>query len=408
LTGIRIANFCAAVYQADMNDVVSCDIAIIGGGLAGGLIALALADKRPELDVRLIEAGPVLGGNHLWSFFDSNIAAVDRWLVEPLICHRWDHYDIMFPAHARTFDAPYYSIESRHFDKVVRARLAPDKIIKARVKTLAGSAITYEDGSTLSARHVIDARGPGDLSTLEVGWQKFVGEALTISGGHGLTHPIVMDATVDQIDGYRFVYCLPFDSETVFIEDTYYSDSPDLDVEAVRDRIADYAAAHSWQIAARGHKESGVLPVVVSGDFDRYWNSTGADIAKAGLRAGMFHPTTGYSLPDAVRLAVAMPMLVDLEGPTFARAVKAMAQQTWKRGGFYRTLDTMLFHAADPADRYKVLERFYRLSPDLISRFYSGTTTIADKIRVLSGKPPVSIWRAYRALLGGRNMGRKP
>ena len=31
------------------------DIAIIGGGLAGGLIALALAERRPELDVLLVE-----------------------------------------------------------------------------------------------------------------------------------------------------------------------------------------------------------------------------------------------------------------------------------------------------------------------------------------------------------------
>ena len=32
-----------------------CDIAIVGGGLAGGLAALALAAKRPDLDVRLVE-----------------------------------------------------------------------------------------------------------------------------------------------------------------------------------------------------------------------------------------------------------------------------------------------------------------------------------------------------------------
>ena len=50
-----------------------CDIAIVGGGLAGGLAALALAAKRPELDVRLIEPDAI-GGNHIWSFFDSDIA----------------------------------------------------------------------------------------------------------------------------------------------------------------------------------------------------------------------------------------------------------------------------------------------------------------------------------------------
>jgi lycopene beta-cyclase len=386
-----------------MSESISCDIAIIGGGLAGGLIALALAEKRPELDVRIIEGSSVLGGNHLWSFFDTDILPEARYLVEPLICHRWDAgYDIAFPAHLRTLDAVYNSIESKRFDAVVRSKVPPERIIRAKVGIVTATTAKLINGTTINARHIIDARGPGDLSTLEVGWQKFVGEAITVSGGHGLTRPIVMDATVDQIDGYRFVYCLPFDAETVFIEDTYYSDTPDLDIEVVRDRIADYAAAHSWQIAKRGHKESGVLPVVVGGNFEKYWNSTGADTAKAGLRAGMFHPTTGYSLPDAVRLAAAMPTLVDLNGKAFARAVKAQASASWGRGSFYRILDTMLFHASDPADRYKVLERFYTLSPNLIRRFYAGTTTIGDKIRTLSGKPPVSIWRAAGALLGLR------
>ena len=58
-----------------------CDVAIVGAGLAGGLLALALRAKHPELDVRLIDAGERVGGNHLWSFFGSDVAEADRWLV---------------------------------------------------------------------------------------------------------------------------------------------------------------------------------------------------------------------------------------------------------------------------------------------------------------------------------------
>ena len=199
---------------------ISCDIAIAGGGLAGGLIALALAEKRPELDVRIIEAERRLGGDHVWSFFDTDIAEEDHWLVEPLICHRWQDYDIVFPAHARTLKAVYNSIESERLDEVVRARIGTERIVTGKVASLTPKTIALECGQAVAARHVIDARGPGDLSTLEVGWQKFLGQSLTIPGGHGLTRPIVMDASVDQIDGYRFVYCLPFDAETVFVEDT--------------------------------------------------------------------------------------------------------------------------------------------------------------------------------------------
>jgi lycopene beta-cyclase len=382
---------------------ISCDIAIAGGGLAGALIALALTEKRPDLRVIIVEAERRLGGHHVWSFFDSDVVAADRWLVEPLICHRWEGgYDIAFPAHARTLDAVYNSIESERLDEVIREKLGTEAIVTARVEAVSATTLTLASGQTITARHVIDARGPGDLSTLQVGWQKFLGQSLTIPGGHGLTRPIVMDASVEQLDGYRFIYCLPFDAETVFVEDTYYSDTPELDLPAVRDRIAAYAAAKGWVSNSNAREETGVLPVVMGGNFEAYWNSTGADQAKAGLRSGMFHATTGYSLPDAVRMASLIPELVDLEPDAFAAAIKARASAHWKAGGFYRMLDAMLFRAAQPELRYKILERFYRLSPGLIRRFYAGQSTFFDKARVLSGKPPVPIGRAIKAILGSR------
>ena len=92
-------------------DTDSCDIAIVGGGLAGGLAALALARRRPDLDVRLVEPGAI-GGNHIWSFFDADIAPRDRWLVEPLIRHRWDGYDVAFPRYRRAIAMSQESVSS--------------------------------------------------------------------------------------------------------------------------------------------------------------------------------------------------------------------------------------------------------------------------------------------------------
>jgi lycopene beta-cyclase len=65
-------------------------------------------------------------------------------------------------------------------------------------------------------------------------------------------------------------------------------------------------------------------------------------------------------------------------------------------------LTAMLFRAADPADRWRVLERFYRLDAGLIGRFYAGQSTIFDKARVLTGKPPVPIGRAIAAIRESR------
>jgi lycopene beta-cyclase len=250
-------------------------------------------------------------------------------------------------------------------------------------------------GGRLSAKRVIDARGASKFPGLDCGWQKFVGQALTVEGGHGLDRPVVMDASVEQLDGYRFVYLLPFDAETIFVEDTYYSDSPELDVAEVRTRIASYAARRQWNVTATTREETGVLPVVIAGDFDRLWPVSDRT-ARIGVRAGAFHATTGYSLPDAVRTAAALPELVDLTD--LASPLRDRAAASWRRQRFYRMLGAMLFRAAEPDERFRIFERFYRLSPGLIARFYAGRSSATDKLRILSGKPPVSIGRAMAAL----------
>jgi len=384
-----------------MPAVIPCDIAIVGAGLAGGLLALALKKTHPDLDIKLIEASSRIGGNHLWSFFASDVADGDRWIVAPLISYGWKGYDVAFPGHARTLDASYYSIESERLDQVVRAAL-PDGALMLRRKVLGASAtaVVLADGDRIEAKGVIDARGPSDLGLLDLGWQKFLGREFHLAEPHEAPRPMVMDATVEQIDGYRFVYCLPLAATRMFVEDTYYSDTPDLDRATLSGRIDAYAAARGWQVDTVAREESGVLPVAMGGDFEEYWRSGGNKVAKAGMRAGLFHPTTGYSLPDAVRTASLIARASDLSGVALHDLTYRFARSLWRRRGFYRMLDTMLFKAAEPAERYRILERFYRLDPLLIGRFYAGRSTMTDKARLLMGKPPVPVGRAFAAIRG--------
>ncbi|HEX8445247.1 MAG TPA: lycopene beta-cyclase CrtY [Sphingomonas sp.] len=378
---------------------LKCDVAVLGGGLAGGLVALALAARRPELCVLLVEETDVLGGNHIWSFFDSDLDADDRALVAPLIVHGWRGHDVRFPAHARTLGTPYYSIASERLDATVRAAMPAERILTGR-RVLAASpkAAVLDDGTRIDAGGVIDARGAATLRHLDCGWQKFVGHELVLAAPHGLDRPIVMDATVDQHDGYRFVYCLPFAPDRVFVEDTYYSDFAHLHVDSIAARIARYAEAQGWQVQEIARRESGVLPVVMGGDFDAYWQSGGGGVAKIGARAALYHPTTGYSLPDAVRTAMLIAGMTDLSGPALHDRLYAHASAAWRARGFYRMLDRMLFKAATPAERYRVLERFYTLDAALVRRFYAAQSTRMDKFRILAGKPPVPVGRAIAAL----------
>ena len=60
------------------------DILLVGGGLSGGLIALALARHRPDLSVAIVESGPAFGGNHTWSSFTSDLSPEGAELVAPI------------------------------------------------------------------------------------------------------------------------------------------------------------------------------------------------------------------------------------------------------------------------------------------------------------------------------------
>ena len=377
-----------------MTDTLDCDLAIIGGGLSGGLVALAFAALRPEVRLLLVEQGERPGGNHVWSFFDGDVAPADRWLIDPLVAHRWPQgHHVDFPGYSRDLATPYNSVNTVQLAVALERVLGERLLIHATVTAIAPGHVGLADGRKIRTQAVIDARGAGDLSTLRCGWQKFVGHAFRLDAPHGIDRPVIMDATVDQHDGYRFVYLLPWDDRTIFIEDTYYSDMPQLDTATIDARIAAYAQAKGWQGEVI-HREQGVLPVVHGGDFDRYWPKDDP-VARAGVRAGLFQPMTGYSLPDAVRFA---RWLADKPLDSLPAATRAYARAHWRRGGYYRLLGKMLFGAARPDQRWRIFARFYRLRPALIQRFYAGRSTIADRIRILCGRPHVPIRDAMRTL----------
>ncbi len=374
-------------------------LVIVGGGLAGSLAALALAERRPDVPVLLLESGSSFGGNHTWSFFDSDVPPAAQRLIAALNPVRWPRHRVRFPGRERELAMAYNAVSAPALDALVKARLPAESWrLDVAVSEVDADGVVLDGGERITAQGVIDARGPsGAMPGLELGWQKFVG----IEFAAAAPEPdcaMVMDATVPQLDGYRFVYVLPLAADRVLVEDTYYSDEPALDVDMVSDRVCALAAERGLLGPELRH-ETGVLPILIGGDPDRFWPSQDP-VARLGLRGGFFHATTGYSFSLALRMAVALAERNDgFDGPALAGWTRGQFTKHWQDMRFFRVLNRMLFDAAQPDQRYRVFEHFYRLQPELIARFYAGMPTATDRLRILSGRPPVPVGAALKALL---------
>jgi lycopene beta-cyclase len=397
------------------------DVVIVGGGLAGGLIALALHRHAPGCRFVLIEAGRTLGGHHRWSWFETDIRAKARSLMAGFDLNGWDEgYDITFPALSRTLPTSYRSLSSAEFHRALMDELPASRVmLETKAASLDAEGVTLSDGTRLPARRVIDCRPFKPSGHLAGGWQVFLGQHFKCEQPHGLTRPVIMDASVDQIapygngEAYRFVYVLPLSADEVFVEDTYYADQPKMDAEVLKGRVAEYAHRNGWKGEVID-QEAGILPVISGGDFGAALAEVAIPgVALAGARGGFSHPLTSYTLPFAVDNALAIARLLaarpQISGKELAAFCQRRAKRHWRATAYYRMLSRMLFEAAEPGKRVVVFEHFYALKGRLVERFYAGRSTWPDRLRILTGKPPVAIPRAIRALFSpGKPLDAKP
>ncbi len=373
------------------------DVIIAGAGLAGSLVAMRLATQHPDLRILIVDRDREPGRGHTWSFHSTDLDPQSAEWIRPAIAWSWQGQEVRFPTHQRQLRAGYNSITP---DSLRAALIAHPQIrvVQGTVAEVDGAQVRLEDGRRFTAPLTIDARGHVSSRHMRLGYQKFLGLELEVPGGHGLPRPVIMDATVPQLDGYRFVYCLPFTADRVLVEDTRYSDGPGQDPLALRDAVLDYAVDRGWKSPRILRQEDGVLPIALALDAAGLWQELDGSAVPIGLRAGLFHPVTGYSLPTAVRTAEVIAAAPRLQTEVVFPLVRDFAVACARRQAFLRLLNRMLFRGCPPQERYRLLERFYRLPEPLIERFYADRLTLSDTLRIVTGKPPIPLRRAFACL----------
>jgi lycopene beta-cyclase len=303
--------------------------------------------------------------------------------VRPLVSVEWPIYRVNFPGFARTVPSRYAAISSDRFAGVLE-NAGCDLLTGTEVVAVGQTSVRLADGTELNAACVLDARGPTTAETPSAaGYQKFLGLEIVTERPWPDAVPTVMDATVPQEDGFRFVYVLPFAPNRVLIEETHFADGPQVSKPLLRKRASEYAQVRNVGRYRVVREEAGVLPMP--------WAGGGVNVPEAGpipvgYAGGWYHPATGYSLPVAVRVALTVASTPPLDA---RNALRRLARRILPRQRFARFLNRLLFTLVVPEERWQVFRRLYRAVPDAcLNRFYALAFGPLDAARMVVGWPP--------------------
>ena len=355
------------------------DVVIVGGGLAGLSLAMRLAETGRRR-VRVLERRREYTEDRTFSAFHTG----EEHLFTSCIAHRWNRWSVRDGArqverHAPTrayetiFATPIYELAQAALAKSPQAQLELGVSVRALVPRSEGTDVVLDDGRTLHARDVIDARPAPLEETPETPrfWQHFEGwfvETERPAFDPGVA--MLMDFRPCR-DGIHFVYVLPFSEREALVEDTYFDQR----------RSGDYRPTLEKELAEVGpyrvtRTESGCLPM-----------STGraaaapGQVARVGLGGAATKPSTGYAF-----------MFTQRQVATMARALDAGERPRTQppRSAWKMSLDDVfLSYLRRHPERGPALflRMFERNSADVVARFLMERTTRAEDVALMLTMP---------------------
>ena len=359
------------------------DFILVGGGLQAGLMAGAIKHYKPASKILIVEKNQRLFGNHTWSFHRSDLATEWAW-ISKIPMSTWPGYSVNFPGVRKRVDIPYCSISSQEFGEFIVCSQMPGFSVEIKtgvtVHELSADHITTSNGR-FEGQTIVDCRGRSPLRG-GIGYQKFFGLEISLRDDWPDSLPTLMEANIDQTDGFRFLYVLPFEPRRVLIEDTCFSENNQLNIEESEEVIGSYLREKQvphWDVI---RKEQGCLPMPFASEF----RPGRTNALAGGYAGGWFHAATGFSFPLSAKFA---DIVASSPSEKANENIRALANQNRFQSTFSMFLNRLLFHLVPPKNRFVIFQRFYtKLPKNTIERFYAHAFTKTDACRILMGSPP--------------------
>lgn len=199
------------------------DLAIVGGGLVGSLLALALRQYRPDIAFAVVENRPHFGGDLLEAGIIAEIPAQLRELIDPLAVKLWPGCFINYPGRSQHFADAILLLDPRQLHlEIVDHGQAPHCHAGSRVQEVAGNRIVHARGE-IAARLIVDASDERIQSGLEI---ERVSRYRDFRVLHDLDLPVLADMSETAGD-WAFLQLFPVDAERIVVEHFRHRPDPD-------------------------------------------------------------------------------------------------------------------------------------------------------------------------------------
>lgn len=380
---------------------------ILGAGCAGLSLCYYLLERGVEQPILLIDQKKEFADDRTWCFWD-----VEQTPFSHLSIKRWSSWNVH--SNGRTVTQlsarhPYLCLAASDFYRHTLDRIASYGNVTLRLGESIEDCKEHEDEVFVSTSrgaytsgHVFDGRGlpPGSPAFEEARknavWvpQKFLGYRLrTREPVFDPETCTLMDFSVSQRRGLRFVYVLPFSEREALVENVYLSDA-EVSEDDHRSELTEYLSK-VYGLKPSGYvvdgEERGYIPMT---DYT-FPRNLGERTYSIGMLGGESRPSTGYTFLRIQRYCRALAASV-VAGRGAPKRVDAARYELLDR----IFLRFMKEHPEKCPEVYGCM--FAGLHPDTLVRFLTEKSATIDDLRLVMAMPKAPFLKVAARILGSK------
>jgi lycopene beta-cyclase len=345
------------------------DLVIAGAGPSG--LALADAALRQGARVAIVDPDPGRPWTPTWCAFDDELPTyVPRERT-------WSRARVELPGRSLRIERRYAQVDGAGLQRELTTRCAGATWVHERAITREADGLSA-GGQRVAGRFVVDCTGMGALEPAAASaWQTAWGLEIVTDG-----HPWdPAEATWMDLRGMAdvpsFLYALPIDERSVFVEETSLAARPEVPLAVLEARLQARLERSGVRVLGVVREERCRIPL------DRPVPS-GLAFGAAG---GFVHPATGYLLTRVLGSAAEVARGV-LAG-SGSQALRAA------RGGWARDLHLLGLEVLVRSDGAELA--------DFFAAFFAATPAVRDAFLASRPTTASTAWSMARLFLGAPN-----